>query len=76
MPVPTKKMPYKFNISLSERKAIECLKQKSNLIIKEADKGSAVVVMEKEFYINQTKKIIDDTSAYQEVDVDADYKLM
>ena len=69
-------MPSKFNISLSERKAIECLKQNSNLIIKEADKGSAVVVMEKEFYINQTKKIIDDTSAYQEVDADADYKLM
>ena len=45
-PLPKKKSIKRYNISLDERKAIDSLSKNTNIIIKEADKGSAIVVMD------------------------------
>ena len=45
MPTPAVKTVKKYNVTLSERQAIESLSNNKNLVIKEADKGAAVVVV-------------------------------
>ena len=41
------------NLSESERKALKYLKSYDDIIIKQADKGSGVVVMDRETYVNE-----------------------
>ena len=38
------------------------------IIIKEADKGSAVVVMDKEYYRNKIQEMFNDQNNYKEID--------
>ena len=41
-------------------------KQNRNIIIKEADKGSAIVIMDAEFYERKIKEMLHDTTMYKE----------
>ena len=41
----------------SEREALHKLKQNRNIIIKEADKGSAIVIMDAEFYERKIRDV-------------------
>ena len=76
IPVPTKKHNAKYNVSYLERQAITTLEQREDIILKEADKGSSVVIMNKEFYSRKAEEIIHDQSAYQLIQSDEDAKLM
>ncbi|OCT67848.1 hypothetical protein XELAEV_18039149mg [Xenopus laevis] len=60
------KLP-KENITLEERRALLSLQNNKSLVIKPADKGGAVVVMDKEFYINTIITMLDDTTTYQKL---------
>ena len=63
-------------MSYLERQAITTLEQREDIILKEADKGSSVVIMNKEFYISKAEEIIHDQLAYQQIQSDEDTKLM
>ena len=66
------------NLSQEERKALQELQDNKDIVIKEADKGGALVIMEKEFY---EKKLVmedhlSDTATYKKVNNDDDKKVM
>jgi len=44
------------NLTAAERQAIRKLKQRQDIIIKPADKGSGTVVMDKTWYINECNR--------------------
>ena len=67
---PEAKHPKLTNISRAERKAIKTLSQNQNIIIKPADKGSAVVVMNRKDYISEGYKQLSDPKFYKKVDTD------
>ena len=43
-------------------------------VIKEADKGSAIVIMDAEFYERKIKEMLHDTTMYEEIDNNKDRK--
>ncbi|KAL5015231.1 hypothetical protein ScPMuIL_009501 [Solemya velum] len=47
---------FKQNISKAEQRALEKLKQDETIVIKEADKGGAIVIMDKDYY---REKVLD-----------------
>jgi len=60
----------KHNISLKESKAIKALKNNPDIIIKEADKGGATVIMNKDFYKNKIDEMLSDTCYYEKLECD------
>ena len=58
------------NISPQEREAIKQLKQNQDIIIKPADKGSGVVVMNKEDYMKEAHRQLSDNKTYKLLDQD------
>ena len=72
------KMETEDNLSQAERRALRDIQENDNIVIKEADKGGALVIMNKEFY---EKKLVladhlVDPATYKKVDTDADKKAM
>ena len=59
----------------SERKALYDLKNDISIVIKSADKGSAVVVWDREDYIKEPEKQQGDEEVYEEVSNDAAFLL-
>ena len=55
----------------SERKALYDLENDKIIVIKSADKGSAVVVWDREDYIKEAEKQLGDEQVYEEVSNDA-----
>ena len=66
------------NLSQEERRALRELQDNENIVIKEADKGGALVIMEKEFYEKKLvmKDHLSDSTTYKKVSNDADKKVM
>ena len=60
------------NLTREERTALYDLKNDKNIIIKSADKGSAVVVWDSEDYIKEAEKQLGDKDVYEEVCNDAE----
>ena len=58
------------NLSSSEQISLKQLKCDRNIVIKEADKGSAVVVWDRGDYISEANRQLDDRQVYEEVVVD------
>ena len=58
------------NPTPEERKALKDLQKRDDIIIKEADKGSAVVVMNKKDYLAEAGRQLGDTSFYQKLEKD------
>ncbi|XP_013855711.1 uncharacterized protein LOC106511508, partial [Austrofundulus limnaeus] len=54
----------KSNLSRDENKALEELMKNRNIIIKPADKGSAVIIMDKEQYLYEGYRQLNDTNYY------------
>ena len=52
------------NMSFEECSALKDLKSNVNLVIREADKGSSVVVMDRQRYIEEGYRQLNDTSVY------------
>jgi len=57
----------KTNLTVEERLALQNLSSNSNLIIKKADKGGKIVIMERELYINNCEKQLNDTEFYEKI---------
>ena len=58
------------NLSSSEQLSLQQLKSDRNIVIKEADKGSAVVVWDRGDYISEANRQLDDRQVYEEIEVD------
>ena len=59
------KEPGKKYLTKEEYKAIKSLKNNKDIIIKPADKGSAVVVLDRQSYINEGQRQLNDTKFYE-----------
>ena len=66
----TKLKPTQDNLTVTERQAIRQLKQRQDIIIKPADKGSGTVVTDKTWYIYECNRQLADTKFYQRLDED------
>lgn len=58
----------KNNLTHAERAALQNLKTNSSIVIKPADKGSATVVMDKENYLAEAYRQLNDTNYYTKLD--------
>ncbi|XP_052081095.1 uncharacterized protein LOC127719111 [Mytilus californianus] len=58
------------NLTHEERTALKNLRSNNNIVIKAADKGSAVVVMDKYAYIQEVERQLGDTRFYRKLDSD------
>ena len=58
------KEPKKKNLTKEEYKAIKSLKNNTDIIIKPADKGSAIVILDKQSYINEGQRQLNDSMFY------------
>ena len=54
------------NLSASEKEALKNLRNDNSIVIKEADKGSGVVVWDKEDYLKEAYSQLSDTEVYEE----------
>uniref|UniRef100_A0A8C5LSF6 Reverse transcriptase domain-containing protein n=1 Tax=Leptobrachium leishanense TaxID=445787 RepID=A0A8C5LSF6_9ANUR len=57
--------PFKQNLSFKERQACKELKANHQLVIKQADKGGGTVVMSREFYMQESLRLLGDRDTYQ-----------
>ncbi|XP_033752172.1 uncharacterized protein LOC117335980 [Pecten maximus] len=60
----------KDNLSPSERQALKALKHNAEIVIKPADKGSAVVIMNRGDYINEANRQLTNETFYRKLDRD------
>ena len=63
------------NLKPSERSALHSLQKREDIIIKPADKGSAVVVMDREHYFSEAKRQLNDYTFYKALDHDPTHEL-
>ena len=61
--------PKKFNLSKEEYLTMRSLQNDGSVIIKPADKGSAVVVWDRQDYLKEAERQLSDSSVYKEVKV-------
>ena len=64
------------NLNKNERNALKKLRSRKDIIIKEADKGSAVVIMNKNFYEEKIDELLSEHDRYEEVEGNLDKKCM
>ncbi|XP_078682439.1 uncharacterized protein LOC144916914 [Branchiostoma floridae x Branchiostoma belcheri] len=57
--------PPKPNLSREEREAVKSLKENKDIVIVPADKGKAVVVMDKTDYVEKCEKLLEDKDTYK-----------
>ncbi|XP_061186995.1 uncharacterized protein LOC133195147 [Saccostrea echinata] len=58
------------NLSKEERSALQSLKNRDDIVIKKADKGSTVVVLDKEMYMSEANRQLSDERFYKKLDSD------
>lgn len=56
------------NLDLKEYKEIDSLQNNKNIVIKKADKGSAVVIMQRAHYITEGYRQLNNLSHYKQID--------
>ena len=57
----------KYNITLKQREAIKSLAHDNSIIIKEADKGGGIVIMNTEFYKTKVLEMLSDENYYKPI---------
>lgn len=68
---------HKFNnLSKIERKALNSLKQDDSIIIKEADKGGVVVILNKDDCTHEVMQQLNDCTSYEYLDTDPTCHIM
>ena len=72
----TDKNNLRSNINRKEREAIQKLQARNEIVIKEADKGSAVVIMNKSYYKDKILELLNDPETYSEIPNNMDKKTM
>lgn len=65
---PQKNNKMNTNMGKNQYEALKQVKQNQNVVIKEADKGSGVVIMEKDYYISAIETMLQDTTTYAIID--------
>jgi tRNA/tmRNA/rRNA uracil-C5-methylase (TrmA/RlmC/RlmD family) len=63
-------VPKTDNLTQTERSALRDLQERNDIIIKLADKGSAVVVMDKATYLQEAERQLSDCRFYEKLDSD------
>ena len=63
------------NLSHSEHLSLQQLKSDRNIVIKEADKGSGIVVWDREDHISEANRQLDDRQVYEEIEVNPTVEL-
>ena len=58
------------NLLKEERVALTSLRNRTDIVIKPADKGGAVVVWDRNLYLDEATKQLSDTQFYQQIDRD------
>ncbi|CAJ0919662.1 unnamed protein product [Ranitomeya imitator] len=58
---------YPSNLSVTERQALKSLQQEKDIIIKSADKGGAIVIMDKLHYRNEVYRQLGDSTTYRKL---------
>ena len=64
------------NLSYRQRKSLQEIIDNDKIIIKEADKGSAVVVMDTEYYRNKIQEMLNDQNNYKQIDENNDTNII
>ncbi|XP_068738397.1 uncharacterized protein [Montipora capricornis] len=65
-----KPKPIRDNLTTSERQAIHQLKQRQDIVIKPADKGSGTVIMDKTWYIDECNRQLNNSEFYRRLNED------
>ena len=60
----------RFNLTKKERKGIKSLAQNTDIVIKLADKGGAIVIQDKTKYIAECQHQLSNETHYQKLDYD------
>ena len=68
IPQNSSKKSSSFNLTRNERKALDSLANDTSIVIKEADKGGGIVIMNKDFYKRKILEMLVDKSFYQQVE--------
>ena len=63
----------KDNLSKQERQALQQLQNNTNIVIKEADKGGALCIMDSTFYATKMSEMLQDDTTYKQIE-DAENK--
>ncbi|CAJ0962726.1 unnamed protein product [Ranitomeya imitator] len=66
---------YPSNLSLEEKHALTALQDNNSIIIKPANKGGALVVMDKSLYLSEIKRQLSDRSVYCPLNKDPSYNI-
>ena len=61
------------NLTREERSALRNLREDTSVVIKEADKGSAVVVWDRDDYIREANSQLQDSEVYEETSLDSKF---
>ena len=60
------------NLSKVELKALQNLLKQKHLIIQKVGKGDTAVITEKNAYISKMKKIVSDTTKFEQINIEDD----
>lgn len=58
------------NISFSERTALQNLQNNKEIVIKKADKGSSIIIMDRNYYISKINECLEDQTLYEKLITD------
>ncbi|XP_075428447.1 uncharacterized protein LOC142466834 isoform X1 [Ascaphus truei] len=58
------------NLTAEQRLALKCLKDNDSILIRKADKGGATVVLDREYYVSEAQRQLNDPEAYRTLDRD------
>ncbi|XP_053391643.1 uncharacterized protein LOC128554386 [Mercenaria mercenaria] len=64
----TKKYKYRSNLSKEEQEALKQLSQDETIVVKKADKGSSVVIMNRKDYISEAYRQLENNKYYKRLD--------
>ena len=64
------------NIPRSQKQALNTLQKDTGIVIKEADKGGAIVIMDKNYYKEKILEQLNDRNFYREIDGNMDKTTM
>lgn len=56
------------NLTTDERQVLTDLQEQSNIVIKKSDKGGNVVLLNQQYYEQEVKRLLSDTSTYRRLD--------
>ena len=62
--------PVRVNLTTRERHALKRLSRRNDIVIKSADKGSGTVVMDRNWYIDECLRQLNDSKFYKTLDKD------